>query len=450
MIRLRSFAPRVALAMAVVVLLTSLLGAGWGWLRAQAALRQQLDLVLAAEAEGLLRDYETFGLRGLSEVAEITSRRPGPLLVLLQAADGRPIAGRLPAAPTVLRGFATWRQGEGEVPLRALGAVLPGGANLIVAADLSSVDRAATALAWTPPVAGGVAALVALGLGFLLASRLERRLAGISGAARAVMAGDLARRLPESGRGDEFDRLAVTINAMLARIETLVAEVRQVTDDVAHDLRSPLSRLRQRLEAALARARDPAADEAALEGAIGELDGILATFAALLRIARAEAGAGREGFAPVDLSALVAAVAEAYAPVAEEAGRALEAEVAPGQVIEGSAPLLRQAVANLLDNSLAHGEGRIRVRLRPGAALEVEDEGPGIPAEERQRVVRRFYRLDRSRGTPGTGLGLSLVAAVAGLHGGALSLGEGPGGKGLRATLALTPGERPAILKPSS
>ena len=437
MIRPRSFAPRVALAVAVVVLVTSFLGAGWGWLRAQGALRQQLDLVLAAEAEGLLRDYESFGLRGLAEVAESTSRRRGPLLVLLQTADGRPIAGRLPSAPTALQGFATWRRGGGEVPLRVLGAVLPGGANLIVAADLSSVDRAAYALAWTPPVAGGVAALAALLLGFLFGQGLERRLAAISGAARAVMAGDLTRRLPESGRGDEFDRLATTINAMLARIETLVAEVRQVTDDVAHDLRSPLSRLRQRLEAALARARDPAADAETLEGAVEELDGILATFAALLRIARTEAGAGREGFARVDLSALVLAVAEAYAPSAEEAGRAMEVQVAPGVFIQGSAPLLRQALANLLDNTLAHGAGRIRVSLRPDAVLEVSDEGPGIPPEERERVVRRFYRLDRSRGTPGTGLGLSLVSAVAGLHGGALTLGEGPAGRGLSAVLAL-------------
>ena len=449
--------------MAVVVLVTSFLGAGWGWLRAQAALREQLDLVLAAEAEGLLRDYETYGLRGLSEVAEITSRRQGPLLVLLQTADGRGIAGRLPSAPAALRGFATWRRGGGEVPLRALGAVLPGGANLIVATDLSSVDRAATALAWTPPVAGGVAALLALLLGFVFAHRLERRLAAVSGAARAVMGGDLTRRLPEGVQGDEFDRLAATINGMLARIETLVAEVRQVTDDVAHDLRSPLSRLRQRLEGALARARDPVADAEALEGAVVELDGILATFSALLRIARTEAGAGREGFALLDLSALVEGVVEAYRAPAEEAGRGIEATVAPGQAMLGSAPLLRQALANLLDNSLTHGAGRIRVSLGGGPGgggsllLEVSDEGPGIAPEEREKVLRRFYRLDRSRGMPGTGLGLSLVSAVAGLHGGALTLGEsaggdGVGGHGLSAVLRLPGGAMGSagILKPSS
>nr|WP_245214589.1 ATP-binding protein [Pararoseomonas indoligenes] len=437
---MRSFAPRMALAVAVVVLVACFLGAGWGWLRAQEALRRQLDLVLAAEAEGLLRDYETYGLRGLSEAAEVYTRRRGPLLVLLQGPDGRLISGALPGAPQALRGFATLRP-PGGAPLRALGAVLPGGVNLLVATDLSSVDRAALALAWTPPVAGGLAALVALGLGFLLANRLERRLAAMNGAARAVMAGDLARRLPESSAGDEFDRLAETINEMLARIEALVAEVRQVTDDVAHDLRSPLSHLRQRLEAALARARDPAADEAVLESSVAELDGILATFAALLRIARAEAGTGREGFTRLDLSALVAGVAEAYAPVAEEAGRSLDTVLAPGIAATGSAPLLRQALANLLDNALAHGAGTIHVALRPGPEIEVSDEGPGIPAEEREMAVRRFYRLDRSRTTPGTGLGLSLIAAVVRLHGGALILRDARQGPmpGLSATLTLPP-----------
>jgi len=434
---LRSFAPRVALLVSAVVLVASFLGAGWGWLRAQESLRRQLDLVLAADAEGLLRDYESYGLRGLAEAAQVYARRQGPLRVLLLAPDGRSIAGRLPGAPARLRGFATLPSQESGGRLRALGAILPDGTNLIVATDLALVDRAAAALAWTPPIAGALAALLALVLGFWVARRLERRLAGVSTAARAVMAGDLTRRLPESGTGDEFDRLAATINAMLGRIEALVAEVRQVTDDVAHDLRSPLSRLRQRLEAALAQARAPEADTAVLEGAIAELDQILATFAALLRIARTEAGAGREGFAPVDLSSLVAGVAEVYVPVVEEAGRALRVEVAPGQGLPGSAALLRQALANLLDNALGHGAGTITVTLRPGPVLTVADEGPGIPPEEREHVLRRFYRLDRSRNTPGTGLGLALVAAVARLHGGSVRLGEGEGGRGLGVTLDL-------------
>ncbi|WP_338928281.1 HAMP domain-containing sensor histidine kinase [Roseomonas mucosa] len=433
----RSFAPRAALLIAAVVMLASGLGAGWGWLRAQAALNQQLDLILAAEAEGFLREYEAGGLSGLATVAQSYVRRSGPLRVQLQTADGRPLLGDLPGVPPGLRGFATLRGRDGT-RLRALGTVLQGGVGLVLATDLAPAERAAAALAWTPWISGALGAVLALALGFLAARSLERRLAGVSTAARAVMAGDLGRRLPASGRGDEFDRLAATMNAMLERIERLVAEVRQVTDDVAHDLRSPLFRLRQRLETALAGARAPEADAATLEAAIGELDGILATFSALLRIARTEAGTGRDDIAPLDLSALADQVAEVYAPVAEEAGRRLETAIAPGQRIAGHATLLRQALANLLDNALAHGGGTLCVSLRPGPVLEVSDDGPGIPAGEREKVLRRFYRLDRSRNTPGTGLGLALVAAVARLHDGRLELRDGPGGRGLTVVLDLS------------
>ena len=215
--------------------------------------------------------------------------------------------------------------------------------------------------------------------------------------------------------------------------------MRQVTVDVAHDLRGPLSRLRQRLEAALARARDPEADGAAFEAALAELDTVLATFAALLRIAQLEAGPPlppRE--APVvDLSALVATLAEAYEVVAEEAGKRLEVLVAPGQRVHGDAALLRQLLANLMDNALAHGGGAVRVALHPGPVLEVADDGPGVPPEERARVLRRFYRLDRSRGRPGSGLGLALVAAVAKLHGTAPVLADAA--PGLRVTVDFSP-----------
>ena len=395
----RSFALRVALLSAAVVLVLSLIGSGWGWIRAEQALRQQIDLALAAEAEGFLREYEAFGAAALATSAESVARRRGPLLVLLQGVGGVPVAGWLPGAPPALQGFATIRSGDDT--LRALGARLPGGLNLILATDLDASDEAAAVLAWTPPVAALVAGTLALLVGFAAARTLERRLARVSDAAAAVMAGDLTRRLPETGRGDEFDRLVGTTNAVLARVETLVAAQRQVTDDIAHDLRSPLSRLRQRLEAALARARDPAAD----------------------------------------LSALVGAMAETYAAVAEEGGRTLTAEVAPGVMVSGDAALLRQALANLLDNSIVHGAGRIALRLRAGPVIEVADDGPGIPSDQREAVTRRFHRLDSSRNTPGTGLGLALVAATARLHGGQFRIENGLGGRGITAQLDLT---RPA------
>ena len=432
-----SFALRAATASAVVMLVLSLLGSGWGWLRAEAALRQQLDLALAAEAEGFLREYEDFGLRGLAGAVEAYSRRRGPLFVALLAPDGRTIAGRMPAAPPALRGFANL-PGTGERPsLRVLGGTLASGATLLVAADLTPVDRAASALAWTPPIAGGAAALLALLLGFIAAARMEGRLAGATSAALGVMEGDLTRRLPLSGRGDEFDRLTATFNTLLGRIEALMVAQRQVTDDIAHDLRSPLSRLRQLLEGGLAAARDPARDADVMARALEELDSVLASFASLLRIARAESGVLRQGFAPLDLSALITDCAEIFTPVAEEGGRVMTCDITPGVTLEGDAALLRQAVVNLIENALMHGGTHVVLRVKPGPVIEVEDDGPGIPESEREAVTRRFHRLDRSRSTPGTGLGLALVAAAARAHGGALILESGASGHGLRARLEL-------------
>jgi len=426
-----SFALRAATVSAIVMLVLSLLGSGWGWLRAEAALRQQLDLVIAGEAEGFLRDYEEFGLRGLAATVDAYARRRGPLLVVLLAPDGRAVAGRFPGgqggAQPGLRGFAVMPAIAERPALRVLGARLAGGATLMVAADLTPVDRAASALAWTPPIAGGAAAVVALLLGFAAAARMERRLAAASDAAREVIGGDLTRRLPLSGRNDEFDRLTETFNALLGRIEALMVAQRQVTDDIAHDLRSPLSRLRQALEGALARPREAADDNEMLERALAELDAVLASFAALLRIARAESGVLQQGFTSVDLSALIADCAEIMGPVAEESGRALHPDIAPGLSLPGDAALLRQAVVNLLDNAVLHGGRHIMLRLLPGPVIEVEDDGPGVPADQRAAVMRRFGRLDRSRATPGTGLGLALVAAAAQAHGGKLSLEDGAG-----------------------
>ena len=281
---------------------------GLGWWRAETALRQELDLLLAGEAEGLVRDYEAIGPQALLDAARISARRDALLLVLVQTADGQTLAGRMAGAPAALRGYATIRA-PGEPPLRALGALLPGGINLLVAAPLSAAEGAARALAWTPLIAALGSGAMALLLGFVAARALERRLASVSDVAGLLTAGDLSRRLPQSGRGDEFDRLVLTVNAMLTKLEMLVAAQREVTDNIAHDLRGPLQRLRQGLEEALAVRRD----DPALAASIAELDAVLETFAALLRIARAEAGAGARQ--ALDLSALVASVAEAYAPV---------------------------------------------------------------------------------------------------------------------------------------
>ena len=384
-------------------------------MRAETALRQELDLVLAGEAEGLIRDYQAIGSEALLDAARVSARRDALLVVLVQTADGQTLAGRMDGAPAALRGYATLRA-PGEPPLRALGALLPGGINLVVAAPLSAADDASQALAWTPLIAAFGSGAVALLLGFLGARALERRLASLSDVAGLLTAGDLSRRLPQSGRGDEFDRLVMTVNAMLAKLETLVAAQRQVTDDIAHDLRGPLQRLRQGLEEALTGWHD----DPTLITAIAELDAVLETFAALLRIARAEAGAGT--WQALDLSTLVMSVAEAYAPVADEAGRPFVIDVMPGLALNGDPALLGRMLANLLDNALTHGAGAIHVSLATGSVLVVSDEGPGVPVEKRDAVLERFVRLDRSRGTPGTGLGLALVKAAAQAHGGSVVL----------------------------
>lgn len=432
----RSFALRVAATSAALVVLVCGLGFGWGYLRVERALGAQLDAAIVADAEGYLEDYRALGPQAFAIAIAAQARRRGAL-VLLRTAGGVVVAGALADAPAGLRGFATVQAADGR-DLRVLGTVLPGGLQLVVGADLLPVRRGAAALTGALPVAGALAACAALLLGYIAARRLERRLSLVSGAAQDVMDGNLSRRLPLGGQGDEFDRLATAVNAMLARIEALVDGLQLTTTSIAHDLRSPLFRLRQQLEAAAARPRDPAADAVTLDASLAELDGVLATFSALLRIARAEAGLKGSGFTDVDLSTMARDLADTYMAVAEEAGQVLQADIAPDVHVQGDGALLRQAIANLIENALTHGGPGVvaRLRLQHGdePALVVSDNGPGVPAEEHARVLERFYRLDRSRNTPGTGLGLALVAAVAKLHGASLRLDDAA--PGLRVMLA--------------
>jgi signal transduction histidine kinase len=418
----------------------ALSGVAW-WATAGFAARQ-----LAQQIErdtGILRQAASLsGLRGvaLSIEARIASDRQGSEYYLLTGPDGRRIVGNLAEAPLQpgwqslrLRqaaGAASGEAGGGTIPLLALGTILPGGVTLVVARDLSPVEALEERLLGAAGWVGGVALLLGLAGGLLMGRGVARRAAAMAAALAAVEAGDLARRLPvRHGAGDEFDRLAARINTTLDRLQGLMAALREVTDDIAHDLRTPLSHLRQRLEAAGA-AETPAAWQAAAEAAIADCDAILEVFAALLRIAQVESGAQRAAFARFDLSAAVEAVAEAYAPAAEERGQAFAASIAPGLPAHGDRTLISQLLANLLENAVRHGRegGHVALRLTPaaagGAVLEVTDDGPGIPATERERVLRRFHRLDAARSTPGSGLGLALVKAVADLHGLGLTLGD--------------------------
>jgi signal transduction histidine kinase len=248
----------------------------------------------------------------------------------------------------------------------------------------------------------------------------------ITQTADAIIDGDLSRRIERSGSGDDFDHLSATLNVMLDRIGGLMENLRQVSNDIAHDLRTPLSRLRQDLEEARGRDLTPGDFKRVIDGAMAEADALLETFSALLRIAQIEAGSRRSAFRSVDLSDVLRTVADAYGPAVEEGGGTLRAEIAPDVRVTGDRGLLSQLFVNLVENALHHGApGTIALRLlrqSAGVIAEVADDGPGVPADERANVFRRFYRLERSRTTPGSGLGLSTVAAIVELHHAAIEL----------------------------
>ena len=282
-------------------------------------------------------------------------------------------------------------------------------------------------------IGGLVTAALALLGGFLVSRGPTRRVDAIAMTTRQIVDGRLDLRLPVSRRGDELDRLAGDINAMLARIETLLSSLRQVSTDIAHDLRTPLARLHQSLDAVRRKPRSPQEYETAIDAAIAESEAAIATFHALLRIAQIEAGTRRSRFRTLDLAAIVARTVEIYAEVAADAGHALSCAPLEPLTIEGDEELLTQLLANLIENAINHvpAPGRIVVTLQPAggfARLEVSDDGPGVPEADREKIFRRLYRLDQSRSTPGSGLGLALVTAIAELHGGtATALDNAPG-----------------------
>jgi hypothetical protein len=317
---------------------------------------------------------------------------------------------------------------------------LPGGYHLLIGRDVQVRAQLRTlltdALLWALVIVGGMATAGALVVRGLFRSTL----ANVSATAGAIAAGDFTQRVKLSGRGDEFDQLAEVINEMLDRIGRLMDGVRQVSNSIAHDLRTPITRARTRLEDALLHADTPCTLRAAIERATMDLDGIVAVFQALLRIAEIEAGSRRSAFARLDAAPLLESVAELYGAVAEERGVTLAANlpaVLPGY---GDGALIQQAVANLVDNAVkfspAGGTVRLDAAATPlGLRIIVADNGPGIPALERGKATERFYRGEAARSTPGSGLGLALVQAVAQLHGGELGLEDNR--PGLRAIMAL-------------
>ncbi|HLH48348.1 MAG TPA: ATP-binding protein [Roseiarcus sp.] len=440
---------------------------------------QESRQTIAAEADGLAEQYAQGGIRRLGYVIEQRTREPGSSLYLLTNFAGETLAGnieRLPPGVLDKPGFIETSYetiDDSTSGRRALARifVLPGGFRLLVGQDLR--DRARIGHVMVRSLAMsliGLAVLGALG-GLFVARRVLRRIDAMSNASRAIMAGDLSERLPVSGSGDELDRLAENLNDMLKRIGELMLGLREVSDNIAHDLRTPLTRLRNHAEAALRLEGDVKDYRAALERTIEESDGLIRVFNALLMIARAEAGADRSALSDFDVGEAARSVVELYEPAAEEAGATLKAEIEPGLIVRGNRELLGQSIANLLDNALKYGAAEPVLALAPPTApaeevrpgppaaevqltvrragdsveIVIADHGPGIAPADRARVFERFVRLEGARARAGSGLGLSLAAAVAHLHGGAVRLEDNQ--PGLSVVISLP--ARPALIEPA-
>ncbi len=423
-------------------------------------IERQTEATIDAEITGLAEQYRQRGIVGLVEIiqARTKAQHENSTLYLLTDAGFTPLAGNLTAWPNgepMRPGWITFpveRHTRTEsTTSTALAAYFRlGDFRLLVGRDLHDASRFRARI--TRTLAWAALLTLALGVagGLLMTRNMLRRVDVVNRTSARIIHGDLTQRVPLNGSGDEFDQLATNLNAMLDRIERLMLGMRQVADNIAHDLRTPLARLRARLEVTLLQRPDAARYADALRETVVEADGLLGTFNALLSIAEAEAGSRRETMAVVDLAEVARSVAELYEPVADDKGLVLTATSDPTLPVNGDRHLLSQAIANLLDNALKYTPaGTVTLTAKQSgsvARIEVADSGPGVPSDRREAVFDRFVRLEGSRSTPGNGLGLSLVRAVAKLHGGEVWLEDND--PGLRAVFTLPMAEIRAL--PSS
>ena len=417
----------------------------------------QITQTVDAEITGLAEQYRQGGLRRLVFVVDARSRRPGSSLYLVTTRAGEGLAGNVGSLATGVLESSGWvetayrRYDDTDgAQHQALVRVfqLPGGFRLLVGRDLEERERlrdiVIAAARWS------LAIVVVLGIagGLFVTRRVLKRVDAMTETTRKIMDGDLTGRLPIAGTGDELDRLADNLNLMLERIEALMRGLKEVTDNIAHDLKTPLTRLRNRCEEALRLAEDESQYRQALESTIEESEALIRTFNALLMIARAESGQARDGMAEVDAAEIARGVGELYEPLADDKGIQLKVEAPAAAPVHGNRELISQALANLVDNAIKYGasdgagvngaEPEIVVKAvgeGERILLTVADGGRGIPEADRSRAVERFVRLEQSRSQPGSGLGLSLAAAVARLHGGELKLEDNQ--PGLRTVISL-------------
>ncbi|MGC2787576.1 MAG: ATP-binding protein [Roseiarcus sp.] len=451
-----------AFRLALAILLLSAVGSGVvlyiiAW-QVESVVDREIARTIDAESQGLIDAFDNAGIRRLEAVIEARKREPGAPLYLLTNPIGEPLAGnveQIPAEvllhpgflPIIYRGTGSSDRGR---PALVGVYILPGGFRLLIGHDLG--DRARIGKVMVRALALSLVFFAALGAvgALFVARRVLKRIDDMNTSAQGIMAGDLTRRLPVSGSGDELDRLAEGLNEMLGRISELMAGLQEVSDNIAHDLRTPLTRLRNHAEAALAFGGDAAAYRQALEKTIEESDQLIRVFNALLLIARAEAGGDLGPLEPLDMGEAARNVAELYEPIAEEEGVELTVHADDGLRVRGNRELIGQAIANLVDNALKYGAPQkddavakpdvVITARRAGESvvLTIADRGPGIAPEDRARALDRFVRLEGSRSRPGSGLGLSLAAAVARMHGGTVELEDNQPGLRVRLTLPAT------------
>jgi signal transduction histidine kinase len=429
----------------------------WSTIR---VLDDQIVETVEAEISGLAEQYRIAGIRRLVTIVDRRGRQPGASLYLVTTFAGERIAGNVGSLPPGALDTAGQREldyGRTDEETRDHRAivrvfVLPGGFRLLVGRDVEERARIAQIIARAFGISLILVGVLGCLGGWFITSRVLKRVDAMSGTTATIMAGDLTGRLQVSNSGDELDRLALNLNAMLDRISELMTGLSEVSNNIAHDLKTPLTRLRNKADAALRNAASEDELRGALDGIIEESDNLIRIFNALLTIARLEASHEHGIEAEFDVAEVARSVAELYEPLAEDAGVAISLEVRPDLLVHGSRELVGQALANLLDNAIKYGaEGAAdapgnvtvtAVRENDKVLVSVGDHGIGIPEGDRDRVLERFVRLEASRSRPGFGLGLSLVAAVARVHGGTLRLEDN--GPGLRIVLSLPAAPGPA------
>ena len=445
---LRSTSGRLALGYAALFAASSLLLVGSLWWHTAGYIDRQIDRVIAADARQISDQLRHFGLTTAVEVVNerVAEAPDGSAIYLLADRHLTPLAGNLSTWPA---GVAP-NPGSYEVELLRDGQLratrlrtmaLPDGLNLLVGRDVQ--DRAELraliidGLCWS----AGTAFLLAIAGGILMRRAVLSRVGMINDTAGAIIRGDLSQRVPACDTTDAFDRLAQTINAMLQQIQQLIERVRNTSNAIAHDLRTPLAELRARLEELLRTRPEREATFEEIHKAVADLDRAIAVFNALLRLAEIDSGARRSGFRRVELGDVTADVAELYAPLTDEKKVVFTVDAPSGLAVQGDPHLLAQAIGNLVDNAVKYVPrcGKVGLRVAPcdqgRIEIVVSDNGPGIPDGEKTRATDRFYRGQSSVGTSGIGLGLSLVEAVARLHEGCLTLSDN--NPGLTACLRL-------------